>query len=108
MLISQRWPIAAPAEKRCARTVRVPYGASSIARIVLERAWPARRLPLDLCLEHLFPELGPRFRRRELCHHHLRALPCLAAADRIQLSREFSAVSFLSASARFTPGNMPR
>src|ERR1700733_415271 len=109
MLISQQWPIAALAENRCARTVRVRCGASYIARIVLVHAWLARGPQ-----PHSFPEPEQRFLdpelflHQELCLRHLPASLCRAARDPIQRWREFWPACFLSASGRFIPASTQR
>jgi hypothetical protein len=61
MLMHQQWPIAAPAERHCARTVRARCGALSIARTAWERGWrrEAFRRELRCILRDLFLVLLP-------------------------------------------------
>src|SRR6266851_4854735 len=102
MLMRQQWPIAALAGRHCARTVHVPCGASSIARIAWEQGW--RREALRQGRLDSFPLHSLREHRGTFLHRLLREV----AVDPIRPWREFSPDSFLSAWALCIPANMRR
>src|ERR1035437_8852868 len=101
MLMRRQWPIAALAERHCARTVHVPCGAPSIARNASQRGWKAlwpQPLPDSFLARSLRLRLG-RFPHRLLRE---------AAADPTRPSPEFWPDSFPSASVPYIRDNTPR